>query len=85
MLTKLLTTMRKTLLLLAISVLAFQTVFAQENVKRNQYGVAVKSERLDVEAQDGILVFESPSSAYKLWFDTRIQADGAVFFGQDKD
>ena len=48
--------MRKTLLLLAISVLAVQTVFAQENVKRNQYGVAVKSDRLDVEAQDGILV-----------------------------
>ena len=77
--------MRKTLLLLAISVLAVQTVFAQENVKRNQYGVAVKSDRLDVEAQDGILVLESPTSAYKLWFDTRIQADGAVFFGQDKD
>ena len=77
--------MRKTLLLLAISLLAVQTVFAQEKVKRNQYGVAVKSDRLDVEAQDGILVFESPTSAYKLWFDTRIQADGAVFFGQDKD
>ena len=77
--------MRKTLLLLAISVLAIQTVFAQENVKRNQYGVAVKSDRLDAEAQDGILVLESPTTAYKLWFDTRIQADGAVFFGQDKD
>ena len=38
--------MRKTLLLLAISLLAVQTVFAQEKVKRNQYGVAVKSDRL---------------------------------------
>ena len=67
--------MRKTLLLLAVALLSVSAVFAQEKVKRNQYGVAVKSDRLDVEAQDGILVFESQNSAYKLWFDTRIQAD----------
>ena len=57
------------------------SAFAQKNAKYNQYGVEVKSDRLDVEAQDGILVLASPTSKYKLWFDTRIQADFAGFFG----
>ncbi|MBR5035502.1 MAG: hypothetical protein IKX71_09375 [Bacteroidales bacterium] len=72
--------MRKLFIFMAALALLSQTAFAQ-TVKYNQYGVAVKSDRLDVEAQDGILVFASPTSGYKLWFDTRVQADGAVFFG----
>ena len=74
--------MRKILLTLALSLLAVYAVDAQKKtVKYNQYGVAVKSDVLDVEAQDGILVLESPKSNYKIWYDTRIQADGAAFFG----
>ena len=75
--------MRKFLLIPALLLIAAVTLPAQQ--KYNQYGVAVQSDRLDVEAQDGILVFASPTSGYKLWFDIRAQADGAVFFGQNKD
>ena len=73
--------MRKILLFTAILLMSVTSAFAQKNAKYNQYGVQVKSDRLDVEAQDGILVMESPTSKYKLWFDTRIQADFAGFFG----
>ena len=73
--------MRKPICIIAILLTALSAAFAQEPVKYNQYGVAVSSDRLDVEAQDGILVLASPTSGYKLWFDIRAQADGAVFFG----
>ena len=74
--------MRKLICLSAILLLTVSAAFAQKKpVKYNQYGVEVKSDRLDVEAQDGILVLESPTSGYKLWFDIRAQADAAVFFG----
>ena len=73
--------MRKPICLIAILLMSLSAAFAQETVKYNQYGVAVSSDRLDVEAQDGILVLASPNSGYKLWFDIRAQADGAVFFG----
>ena len=66
---------------MAALLLLSQAAFAQKAVKYNQYGVAVQSDRLDVEAQDGILVLASPSTKYKLWFDIRTQVDGAVFFG----
>ncbi len=75
--------MRKILLILAALTITASAAIAQQ--KYNQYGVAVQSDRLDVEAQDGILVMESPNSGYKLWFDIRTQADGAVFFGENKD
>ena len=74
--------MRKITFILALMLLAVPAALAQKaTTKYNQYGVAVQSDRLDVEAQDGILVMESPNSSYKLWFDIRAQADGAVFFG----
>ena len=73
--------MRKLFCLIALLLLTVSAAWAQKPVKYNQYGVAVASDRLDVEAQDGILVFSSPDSGYKLWFDIRAQADGAVFFG----
>ena len=74
--------MRKIPFIIALLLLVVPAAFAQKKpVKYNQYGVAVQSDRLDVEAQDGILVLESPNSGYKLWFDIRAQADGAVFFG----
>ena len=73
--------MRKLLSSLAITLLAMTAAFAQKAPKFNQYGVAVQSDVLDVEAQDGILVMASPTSKYKMWFDIRVQADVATFFG----
>jgi phosphate-selective porin OprO/OprP len=70
--------MRKLITATVLLLMAVSAAFAQ---KVNQYGVAVESDRLDVEAQDGILVMSSPTSNYKLWFDIRTQADVAVFFG----
>ena len=72
--------MRKILLTLAVLLTAVTAAQAQ-TAKFNQYGVAVESDVLDVEAQDGILVIESPNTGYKIWFDNRIQADGAMYFG----
>ncbi|MBQ9311375.1 MAG: hypothetical protein IJ222_11025 [Bacteroidales bacterium] len=73
--------MRKLLYIAVLMLLPIGAAQAQKAVKYNQYGVAVESDVLDAEAQDGILVLESPKSGYKLWFDSRAQADGAVFFG----
>ena len=70
--------MRKLITATAVLLVTVSAAFAQ---KVNQYGVAVNSDRLDVEAQDGILVVSSPTTGYKLWFDIRTQADAAVFFG----
>ena len=64
--------MRKLLSALAITLLAMTAAFAQKAPKFNQYGVAVQSDVLDVEAQDGILVMASPTSKYKMWFDIRV-------------
>lgn len=57
----------------------------QEEVRYNQYGVKVDRNPLGVEERSGILVFESKSQDYRLWFDIRVQADGAVYFGENKD
>lgn len=74
--------MRKLISVLALALVAVSAAYAQKApAKYNQYGVAVQSDVLDVEAQDGILVMASPTTKYKLWFDVRAQADGAVFFG----
>ena len=73
--------MRKLFSAIAIVVLTASAAFAQKAPKYNQYGVAVQSDVLDVEAQDGILVMASPNSKYKMWFDIRVQADVASFFG----
>lgn len=53
-----------------------------ENVRYNQYGVRVNRNPLIVEERNGILVHESPSQDYRFWFDARVQADGAMFFGK---
>ena len=76
--------MRKLLSVAAIALLTLTAAFAQKAPKYNQYGVAVQSDVLDVEAQDGILVLASPNTKYKLWFDIRVQADVAAFFGAPK-
>ena len=74
--------MRKLIAVSALVLLSLSAAFAQKApVKYNQYGVAVNSDVLDVEAQDGILVMASPDTKYKMWFDIRVQADVASYFG----
>ncbi len=51
----------------------------------NEYGQSVVAHRLTPEVQDGILVLKNDNIGYRFWFDVRVQADGAVFFGNDKD
>ena len=76
--------MRKILFSLAVLLMAASAANAQ-GVKYNQYGVAVESDVLDAESQDGFLVIESPKSDYKIWFDNRIQFDAGAFFGAPKE
>jgi phosphate-selective porin OprO and OprP len=52
-----------------------------DTVRYNQYGVKVNRLPLYAESRDGILVFESKDQNRKVWYDVRVQADGAVFFG----
>ena len=75
--------MRKLLLTFSVLLISVFSAHSQTKtgVKYNQYGVAVESDVLDAEAQDGFLVIESPKSDYKIWFDNRIQFDAGAFFG----
>lgn len=59
-------------------------VKAQNNdtVRYNQYGVRVNRTPLFVEERNGILVFESKDQKHRVWYDVRVQADGAMFFGK---
>ena len=80
----------KKLLLMMLTATVSLTAFAQEGDDEeqtdvNQYGQTVKVWKVKPEMQDGILVFKNEKAGYKLWFDVRVQADGAVFFGNDKD
>ena len=76
--------MKKLTLILTTLLLAAGFAYAQEeNEQYNQYGVKVNTETLTAEAQDGILVLRSKGdSGYKIWFDNRVQVDGAAFFGE---
>jgi phosphate-selective porin OprO/OprP len=51
------------------------------NVRINQYGMRVNRNPLQAEERNGILTFESKDKKHKIWYDIRIQADGAMFFG----
>lgn len=75
---------RKTMFLLLALFTTF-AVFAQDDVTYDQYGMEVKSKPVISEMRDGILVFESKEKDYKIWFDSRVQADFATFFGEDED
>jgi len=80
--------MKKLTLIIAVILISF-AARAQENpkedVRYNQYGVKVQRKPLSVEERSGILVFESKNQDYRLWFDIRVQVDGATFFGENKD
>ena len=62
-------------------------IMAQEEqeVRYNQYGVAVDRKELHAEAQNNVLVLESKDRSYKLWMDNRVQVDGATFWGLNPD
>lgn len=84
-----------TLLFVAGAALGVQTVVAQNQATRansplkspsystdtNQYGQRVSVIPLSAESQDGFLVFQNKAADYRIWFDIRVQADGAVFWG----
>jgi len=76
--------MKKLTIIFATLLLAAGVAYAQEEKEQyNQYGVKVNTETLVAEAQDGILVLRSKGdSGYKIWFDNRVQVDGAAFFGE---
>ena len=64
---------------MSIAATAQQTEAAQTDV--NQYGQEVKATPVAAQVQDGILVFQNKEANYKMWFDVRVQADAAAFFG----
>ena len=75
--------MKKLTIIFATLLLAAGFAYAQEEEQYNQYGVKVNIDPLQAEAQDGILVLRSKGdSGYKIWFDNRVQVDGAAFFGE---
>lgn len=54
-------------------------VTLHSNVRYNQYGVKVNRNPLQVEERNGILVMQSFKDDYRIWFDFRVQVDGAMF------
>ena len=76
--------MKKLFLLSALALSMSIAAVAQEKATQtdvNQYGQEVKALPVQAQVQDGILVFQNKDARYKMWFDVRVQADGAVFFG----
>ena len=81
----------KKLLLLSVAIVFALPLAAQvadkakladeDEVEYNQYGQQVVSTPAKALVQDGILVFQAKKLDYKMWFDVRVQADAAVFFG----
>lgn len=74
----------KIAMLLAALIVSGSHTFAQEpdtSVRYNQYGVRVNRTPLKAEERNGTLVLESKDQKYKIWYDARIQVDGAMFFG----
>ena len=76
--------MKKLFLLSALALSMSFAATAQETEAAtdvNQYGQTVKATPVSAQVQDGILVFQNKNANYKMWFDVRVQADAAVFFG----
>lgn len=70
--------------LLLLGMLSWGSVAnAQDNdsIRYNQYGVKVDRVKLHPELRNGILTFESEDQKFKIWYDVRVQVDGAMFFG----
>ena len=76
--------MKKLFLLSALALSMSIAAVAQEAEATsdvNQYGQTVQATPVQAQVQDGILVFQNKEANYKMWFDVRVQADAAVFFG----
>ena len=77
--------MKKVFLLSALALSMSVAAVAQQRdgvqTDVNQYGQTVTSTPVSAAVQDGILVFQNKEANYKMWFDVRIQADAAVYFG----
>ena len=76
--------MKKSILLLSVAALAFSANAQNEEneaAEYNQYGQKVESLPAQASFQDGVMVFQNKEHGYKLWFDTRVQADAGFFFG----
>lgn len=82
--------LKRITILMAATVFAINS-WAQETTKdvddnaeelKNQYGKVVQRTPLDVEAQNGILVFQSADQSFKYWFDTRIYFDAMIPLGE---
>ncbi|MBR5198994.1 MAG: hypothetical protein IKW20_04100 [Bacteroidales bacterium] len=71
----------KKLFLLSALALSMSIAATAQQTDVNQYGQEVKATPVTAQVQDGILVFQSKEANYKMWFDVRVQADAAVFFG----
>jgi phosphate-selective porin OprO/OprP len=52
------------------------------NKRFNQYGVPVDRTPVVSEAREGVMVFESRDGDYKMWFDSRVQSDFSVLWGE---
>ena len=71
-------------LLLTSLLLSGSQLFAQSpdtTARYNQYGVKVARTPLQAEERNGMLILESKDQKYKIWYDARVQVDGAMFFG----
>ena len=76
--------MKKVLLISALALMSIAAVAQQRDdvqTEVNQYGQKVTATPVDATVQDGILVFQNKAANYKMWFDVRVQADAAVYFG----
>lgn len=74
--------MKKSILTLSCALMAMPMLAQNEQeAEYNQYGQKVESIPAQAKFQDGILAFENKDQGFKLWFDTRVQADAGFFFG----
>jgi len=53
-----------------------------KETRTSLYGVKMNRTPLQAEERNGVLYFESADRNYTFWIDSRIQLDGAVFFGE---
>ena len=83
--TKNLITMKKTILILGLS-LAYvgvaQAQITEERLEINQYNQLVPTVPLEATARGGVPVLENKQKGYKFWFDSRVQVDFANYHNQ---
>lgn len=73
--------MKKIITMAVCSLLTIGASAQTQEAEYNQYGQQVTSIPAEAKFQDGILAFENKEENFKLWFDTRVQADAGYFFG----